>query len=101
MLHDGPGDEASHIMYSRYWTWSGDCLKICDSQLVNYHATIVKGCLDSMERGTVEWNSGMVGGASLLNELEAKCVVLGLYLLTLEGFSTYLKASRLITKLRT
>ena len=30
-------------------------------------------------------NSGMVGGASLLNELEAKCVVLGLYLLTLEG----------------
>ena len=25
-----------------------------------------------MERGTVEWNSGMVGVASLLNELEAK-----------------------------
>ena len=47
------------------------------------------------------WNSGMVGGARLLNELEAKRVVLGLYLLTLEGFSTYLKASRLITKLRT
>ena len=32
------------------------------------------------------WNSGMVGGASLLNELETKLVVLGLYLLTLEGF---------------
>ena len=29
----------------------------------------------------------MVGGASLLNELEAKHVVLGLYLLTLEGFN--------------
>ena len=43
----------------------------------------------------------MVGGASLLNELEAKSVVLGRYLLILEGFSTYLKASRLITKLRT
>ena len=54
------------------------------------------GCLDSMERGTV-WNGGMVGGASLLNELEAKGVVFGLYLLTLEGFSTYLRASRLIT----
>ena len=52
------------------------------------------GCLDSMERGTV-------GRASLLNELEAKGVVLRPYLLTLEGFSTYLKASRLITKLRT
>ena len=42
-----------------------------------------------MERwnsGMVEWwNSGMMGGASLLNELAAKCVVLGLYLLTLEG----------------
>ena len=38
----------------------------------------------------------MVGGASLLNELEAKGVVLGRYLLILEGFSTYLKASRLI-----
>ena len=25
---------------------------------------------------------GMVGGASLLNELAAKCIVLGLYLLT-------------------
>ena len=47
------------------------------------------------------WNSEMVGGASLLNELEAKGVVLGLILLTLEGFSTYLKASRLIIKLRT
>ena len=30
----------------------------------------------------------MVGGASLLNELAAKCVVLGLYLLTSKGFST-------------
>ena len=48
------------------------------------------------------WNGGMVGGASLLNELEAKRVVLGLYLLTfIEGFSTYLKASRLITQART
>ena len=53
------------------------------------------------------WNSGMVGGASLLNELEAKCVLLGGggggggYLLTSEGFSTYLKIIRLITKLRT
>ena len=47
------------------------------------------------------WNSGMVGGASLLNELEAKGAVLGLILLTLEGFSTYLKASRLIIKLKT
>ena len=47
------------------------------------------------------WNSGMMGGASLLNELAAKCVVLGLYLLTLKGFSTYLKISHLITKLRT
>ena len=62
-----------------------------------------------MERwnsGMVEWwNSGMVGGASLLNELEAKRVLLGGgggggggYLLTSEGFSTYLK---IITKLRT
>ena len=64
-----------------------------------------------MERGTVEWNSGtvewwnsgMVGGASLLNELEVKGAILGLILLTLEGFSTYLKASRLglIIKLKT
>ena len=46
-------------------------------------------------------NSGMVDGASLLNALEAKRIVLGGYLLTLEGFSTYLKVSRLITKLRT
>ena len=66
------------------------------------------GCLDSVERGTewnggmVEWwNSGMVGGASLLNELEAKGAVLGLILLILEGLSTYLKASRLIIKLKT
>ena len=35
--------------------------------------------------------------ASPLNELEAKGVV---YLLIFEGFSTYMKASRLITKLR-
>ena len=46
-------------------------------------------------------NSGMVGGASLLNALEAKRIVVGGYLLTLEGFSTYLKVSRLTTKLRT
>ena len=37
------------------------------------------------------WNSGMVGRASL-----TKSVVLRLYLLALEGFSTYLKANRLI-----
>ena len=47
------------------------------------------------------WNSGMVGETSLLNELEAKGAVLGLILLTLEGFSTHLKASRLIIKLKT
>ena len=40
-------------------------------------------------------------GRASLNELEAKHVVLGLYLLTLEEFSTYLKASHLKTKLRT
>ena len=55
--------------------------------------------------GMVEWwNGGIVewwAEASLLNELEAKVVVLGRYLLILERFSTYLKASRLITKLRT
>ena len=28
------------------------------------------------------WKSGMVDGANLLNELAAKCVVLGFYLLT-------------------
>ena len=48
------------------------------------------------------WNSGMVGaGASLLNELAAKCIVLRLYLLTSKGFSICLKAGTLITKLKT
>ena len=48
------------------------------------------------------WNSEMVGGASLLNELAAKYVVLGLYLLTSKEFSTCLTATGiLITKLRT
>ena len=47
------------------------------------------------------WNSGMVDGASQLNELAAKCVVLGLNVLTSKGFSTSLKASTFITKLRT
>ena len=60
------------------------------------------GMVEWWNGGMVEWwNSGMVGGASLLNELEAKRVLLGGYLLTLEGFSTYLKIIRLITKLRT
>ena len=58
----------------------------------------IMGGLDSMERGTVEWNSGlverwnsqMVGVTSLLKELAVKCVVLGLYMLTSKGFSTSL-----------
>ena len=53
------------------------------------------GCLDSMEHGTVEWwNGGIVewwAEASLLNELEAKGVVLGHYLLILEGFFNLLE----------
>ena len=33
------------------------------------------GSLDSLERGTVEWNSGMVGGAA---RLMTRCIVLEL-----------------------
>ena len=47
------------------------------------------------------WNGGIVerwAGDSLLNELAAKCVVLGLYLLISKGFSTRLKASTFITE---
>ena len=39
------------------------------------------------------WNNGIVEWWAGLAELEAKHVVLGLYLLALEGFSTYLKAT--------
>ena len=43
----------------------------CSRWLIAFSAGQAQGsvdrCLDSMERGTVEWNSGMVGGASLLN----------------------------------
>ena len=54
--------------------------------------------MEQWNGGIVEWwNGGMVGGASLLNELAVKCVVLGLYLLTSKRFSTYLKASTPIT----
>ncbi len=57
------------------------------------------GIVERWNSGMVEWwNSGVVGGASLLN---AKLVLLGGYLLTLEGFSTYLKIIRLVAKLRT
>ena len=53
-------------------------------QTINY----LVGCLDSTEHGMLEWwNCGIVSRASLLNELEAKGVVLGLYLLTLGFFN--------------
>ena len=45
------------------------------------------GAVEWWNGGLVEWlNRGMVGGASLLNELAARCVVLGPYLLFQKDF---------------
>ena len=39
----------------------------------------------------VEYNSGMVGGASLLNELAAKCAVLGALFVDFKRIFNFLK----------